>query len=83
MAKNTVTPAATYGSAVDSGECGITVLTQGKGTLFINETASDTNANPYGSDLKVNDQITQNSVVDTFVRSTGTKPWKLLIDGTI
>lgn len=82
MAKATET---TTGSHVQvaSGECVITVLDPGNGTLFINETATDVNANRFGSALRANDQLTQNSAVDTFVRSGGTKPWVLLIDGVL
>lgn len=83
MAKATVVTANTYGSAVASGECVITILDPGNGTLFINETATDVDANRFGVKLKANDQLTQNSAVDTFVRSTGDKPWELLIDGVI
>lgn len=83
MAKDTITTTASH-IQVASGECVITILDRGNGTLFINETATDTDANRYGSaDLKVSDQISQNSAVATFVRGTGTKPWVLLIDGTI
>ena len=83
MAKATITPTDTYGSAVASGECVITILTPGNGTLFINETATDVNANRYGADLKANHQLTQNSAVDTFIRSSGDKDWEILIDGVI
>ena len=84
MARATVITTNSFSSAVATGACVITVLERGNGTLLINETASDTDANRYGSaDLKVNDQLTQNSAVSTFVKGTGTKPWTLLIDGTI
>ncbi len=84
MARATVITTASH-VQVASGECVITVLDRGDGTLFINETATDVDANRFGrSDIKVNDQLTQNSAVTTFVRSTdANKPWTLLIDGTI
>lgn len=83
MAKDTITTTNSH-VQVASGECVITILERGNGTLFINESGTDTNANRYGSaDVKVNDQLSQNSAVATFVRGAGTKPWVLLIDGTI
>ena len=83
MARDTITTTSSH-VQVASGECVITILDRGNGTLFINESATDTDASRFGSaDIRINEQISQNSAVATFVRDSGTKPWVLLIDGTL
>lgn len=82
MAKNTFTSTASY-VQVATGPCVITVLKAGRGTLFLNETATDTDAYRYSKEtLGVNDQLEQFSSVDTYIKgSDANDPWVLLVDG--
>lgn len=59
----------------------ITILKKGSGTLFLNESATELDANRLGGEIKANDQFQQFSDVETHARhSAGGTPWVLLID---
>ena len=59
----------------------ITILKRGRGTLFVNESATETDASRLGSEVLANDQLQQFSEVPTHVKhNTGGTPWVLLVD---
>ena len=69
---------------VATGVAVFTILKRGKGTLFVNETATETDANRLGSETKVNDQFQQFSDVETRIKhNAGATPWSLLVDGDV
>ena len=80
MARETFTSTPEW-RQVASSPVVITILKQGKGTLFVNETATETDANRLGGETKVNDQFQQFSDVETHIKhgADGT-PWSILAD---
>lgn len=79
MARSTTVITGTF-QQIGSGPVTITVLKQGTGSLFFNETASESNANVVTA--VAGDQYSQTEIKDTFVKSSGTG-WELLTDGSL
>jgi hypothetical protein len=79
MARQTVTLTDSW-QQVASGKCVITVLDDGNGAIFFNETATDVDALPIRA--KNNQQFAQASGVDTFMKASG-DGWEILVDGVI
>jgi len=65
---------------IGSGPVTITVLNQGTGSLFFNETAVESNANVVTG--VAGDQYSQTEIKDTYVKSSG-EGWVLLTDGSL
>ena len=77
MARSTVNITNTY-QQIATGVATITVHKSGSGTLYLNETATDVNANNFKPDNS--DQYIQDEAKNTWVRSDGLG-WVLLVDG--
>lgn len=81
MARATVTTTGTM-EQIATGVAVFDIIKRGSGALLLNETASDTDASPFGVDVRPGDQLQQFSDVNTFARHTGAGDgWVLLIDG--
>lgn len=83
MARATFTTTTDW-QRIASGAVVATILKRGRGTIFVNEAATEVDASRFGSDIKANDQFQQFSDVETWVRHSdeGT-PWELLLDGDV
>lgn len=66
---------------IATGTVAVSVVQVGVGTLYFNQTASDTDQLPITNAL-INEQFTQNETVPTFVRASG-DGWKVLADGVL
>lgn len=81
MAVDTVTVTNVY-QQIAVGVVTVTVARKGSGSLFFNETASDTAA--FTSNPPKNEQYSQTENKATFVRSDGTgTAWILRLDGVL
>lgn len=68
---------------IATGAVLLTIIKRGRGAVLVNESATDTDANRFGSDVRANDQLQQFSDVETWVRHTGGTPWAILVDGAV
>lgn len=80
MARTEITTTTNW-QQIAEGVALITILKKGSGTLFLNESATELDANRLCGEIKANDQFQQFSEVETHVKhSGGGTPWILLID---
>jgi len=79
MALNTVTVTQSY-QQIGTGAVTITINVEGKGSLFLNETASDVNA--LKDHPNVGEQYIQNDAVATHIRTDG-DGWVVRVDGAL
>lgn len=79
MARNNFT-SSTEWQEIATGAALLTILKRGRGTLFVNETETEVDANRLGSEVEVNDQYQQFSPVCTFIKhGAGGTPWNILV----
>ncbi len=62
------------------GTVTITFIKQGEGSILLNQTPSDVDANPLLP--RLTEQVAENETVPTFIRATG-DGWKVRVDGVL
>lgn len=80
MAKNTVELTSSY-QKIASGECIITIVRVGDGSIYFNDVGADTNAfQRSDAKLQPGDQFSETEPRDTFAKGDG---WTITIDGVL